>query len=284
MKKESVGKTLFVSTALCAVCSVLVSSASVALRPIQDKNRLLDRQKNILQTAGLFEGGKANAKEISALFKNNIESHVVDFKTDRIDESVDPSTYEPRKAALDSKSNIQLKKDQDLASIGAIAEKGLIYYVLDGDNIDQVILPVHGKGLWSTMYGFISLKDDLRTIQGMTFYEHGETPGLGGEIDNPKWKQKFEGKLAYDKDWNPSIEVIKGQVDNNTSDPEYKVDGLAGATITSRGVSQLLEFWLGRDGYGPFLRSLEIKKEEASVADAPGVDEVITGKGGTDRG
>jgi len=129
----------------------------------------------------------------------------------------------------------------------------VIYKVLDDGEISKLILPIYGKGLWSTMYGFIALDRDLCTIKGFTFYEHGETPGLGGEVDNPRWKKSWLGKQAFDENGNCRIHVIKGKVDMNDTNAIYKVDGLSGSTLTTRGVDQTVRFWLGDWGYKPFL-------------------------------
>ena len=126
----------------------------------------------------------------------------------------------------------------------------------DGEQLQQLILPVHGKGLWSTMYGFVSLASDLTTVRGFSFYEHGETPGLGGEIDNPNWKQQWQGKRIYGENGELRIEVVKGTVDKNDPNAVFKADGLAGSTLTARGVDNLLKYWLGEDGYQPFLERL----------------------------
>ena len=123
---------------------------------------------------------------------------------------------------------------------------------MEGEEIRMLILPIEGKGLWSTMYGFIALAPDTTTIKGLTFYEHGETPGLGGEVDNPSWKALWKGRQAYDGEWNPEIEVIKGAAGPPEEDP-FRVDGLSGATLTCRGVSSTVQFWLSDDGFKPFL-------------------------------
>ncbi len=132
----------------------------------------------------------------------------------------------------------------------------VVYIVVEEGKTSKFILPIYGRGLWSTMYGFMALDRDLKTIRGFTFYEHGETPGLGGEVDNPRWKATWEGKRAFDDEWNLKIQVIKGRVDSSSSEAIYQVDGLSGSTITTRGVNNLVRFWLGEDGYGPFLKKL----------------------------
>jgi Na+-transporting NADH:ubiquinone oxidoreductase subunit C len=135
----------------------------------------------------------------------------------------------------------------------------LIYERVDGDDVVLLILPIEGKGLWSTLYGFLALAPDTKTIEGLTFYEHGETPGLGGEIDNPRWKGLWKDRVAFDDEGNPEIEVIKGAAGPPDTDP-HRVDGLSGATLTGRGVTHLIQFWLSNDGYGPFLEKFRAER------------------------
>jgi Na+-transporting NADH:ubiquinone oxidoreductase subunit C len=105
------------------------------------------------------------------------------------------------------------------------------------------------------LYGFVALESDANTIAGLGFYEHGETPGLGGEVDNPRWKALWEGKRAY-RDGQVAINVAKGAVNPQSSGANWQVDGLSGATLTSRGVSNLVQFWLGAEGFQPYLTNL----------------------------
>jgi Na+-transporting NADH:ubiquinone oxidoreductase subunit C len=146
----------------------------------------------------------------------------------------------------------------DFASVGRRAKYAPVFRVKreGGNGIEAVILPVHGYGLWSTLYGFLALDLDLNTIRGLTFYEHGETPGLGGEVDNPRWKHLWVGKKAFDENGDLRIAVIKGQVNPSAPAAKYEVDGISGATLTSRGVSNLIRFWLGDEGFGPYLDRL----------------------------
>ena len=120
----------------------------------------------------------------------------------------------------------------------------------EGDAIEKYVFPVRGKGLWSILKGFIAVEKDFQTIAGLTYYEHAETPGLGGEVDNKNWKAKWVGKAIYGADGDVDIAVIKGIADN---DNQYAVDGLSGATITSRGVTNMLQFWLGPEGFGTYI-------------------------------
>jgi len=254
MPNESVGRTVTVAIVVCVVCSIFVSTAAVTLKPIQDRNKVLDMQKNILIAAGLIEEGqKADYEE---LFKQ-IEARVIDLDTGDYVEDVSPEDFNPRKAAKDPAQSVVIPQKEDIAKIKRRSNYRVVYFYRDGGSLRRVILPVYGKGLWSTMYGLLALDADLNTIGSFGFYEHGETPGLGGEVDNKKWKKKWKGKQAFGPDGQPDIEVVKGTVDPDSPEIDYQVDGLSGATITARGVQNLLRFWLGDDGYGPFLERLK---------------------------
>ena len=252
MSRDSTGKVLTVAFLLCVVCSVLVSAAAVVLSDRQERNKLEEKRKNILQAAGIYETGIPVDDQFS-----NIQTRIVDLKTGKFSRDFDTDTFDSRTAARDAETNYLIPTGLDLAAIKTRSRYMDVYLLLDEDTLQQLILPVHGKGLWSTMYGFVSLGGDLSTVSGFAFYEHGETPGLGGEIDNPTWKKQWPGKRIYDESGNTRIEVLKGTVDKTSADAIYQADGLAGATLTARGVSNLLKYWLGEDGYKPFLAKLK---------------------------
>lgn len=252
MPKETVGKTFFVAFAVCVVFSVLVSGAAVYLRPVQELNKLLDKKRNILTAAGLYQPGA----DIDALF-GRIEARLVDLRTGAYVDGVDASTYDQRDAARDPQRSVEISAAVDRAGLKRRAAQAAVYLVRDGGRVTKVILPVHGKGLWSTMYGFIALDaGDVNTIRGLVFYEHGETPGLGGEVDNPAWQSLWDGKRAYGSDGEVRIALIKGQVDASRPGAVHQVDGLSGATITSRGVDGMLQYWLSQNGFGVYLNRL----------------------------
>ncbi|HSL17918.1 MAG TPA: Na(+)-translocating NADH-quinone reductase subunit C [Methylomirabilota bacterium] len=236
---------------VCLVCSILVSGATVVLRPAQALNKEIDRQKQVLSVAGLIEPGESlDATTVQERFDRFIVPRAVDLETGSYDESVDTLTYDQRKAAADPERS--RPADPNRAGVQRVPEIAVVYHkVVDGD-IQMLILPIRGKGLWSTLYGFLALSPDGVTIEGITFYEHGETPGLGGEVDNPAWKELWPGRLAYDEEGDVAIQVIKGHAGPPLEDP-HRVDGLSGATITARGVSHLVQFWLSEQGFGPYL-------------------------------
>ncbi|WP_049721940.1 Na(+)-translocating NADH-quinone reductase subunit C [Gilvimarinus polysaccharolyticus] len=252
---DSIKKTIIVTLLLCIVCSVVVSTAAVLLRPIQDVNKSLDFKRNILAAAGLLE--KTDKASVESLFESRVSTQVVDLATGKFTEAVEPANYDQRKASKDPSRSIDLNADEDIAKISRREEYALVYLIEGDAGLETLVLPVRGYGLWSTLYGFLALDSDLNTVRGLGFYEHGETPGLGGEVDNPAWKAQWEGKQAYDDAGEVELTVIKGKVDPQSKNADHQVDGLSGATLTSRGVANLIHFWLGEDGYKPFLTNLK---------------------------
>lgn len=261
LKKDSVLGTLTVALLICLVCAVVVATAAVMLRPIQEVNKLLDKQVNILMAAGLYEKGM----DVPQAFET-IERRFVDLDTGEYVQM--PESYDQRRAAKDPEQSIRLEGKEDIASIRRQAKVAEIYLAKDdNDELSKIILPIHGYGLWSTLYGFIALEPDGNTVAGLGFYEHAETPGLGGEVDNPKWKGIWPGKILFDEQGELAIQVIKGNVDGGASDAVHKVDGLAGATLTTNGVNNLVHFWLGESGFGPYLKALSKDAQVEPVED-----------------
>jgi len=248
---DSIKKTFGVATALCVVCAIVVSSAAVILRPAQQANKLLDLKTNILASAGLLKVGV----DVETQFEQ-ITTRIVDMETGRFTDAVDPATYDQRKASKDPALSVELTGDQDIAKIKRRANYSTVYIVEGEQGIEKIILPISGYGLWSTLYGFLALESDLQTVAGIGFYEHAETPGLGGEIDNPNWKASWVGKQAYNQG-EFAITVLKGRVDLDRAGSESQIDGLAGATLTTKGVDNLLKYWLGDQGFQPLISYLK---------------------------
>lgn len=254
-QKESTVRTLTVAVLVCLVCSVFVAGAAIALKPTQVENRLLDKQRSILAIAGLGEAGMSGAK-VKELFDSTITAKLVDLESGKFSDAFDPITFDPLKAAKDPKTSRALKGNEDIAGIKRQERYTTVYMVEKDGEIETLILPVRGYGLWSTLHGFIAVKGDLNTVVGMGFYQHGETPGLGGEVDNPKWTGQWPGKTLFDENGELAVQVVKGGVDPQSPKAVHQVDGLAGATLTGNGVDNLLKFWLGQNGFGPFIANL----------------------------
>jgi Na+-transporting NADH:ubiquinone oxidoreductase subunit C len=240
------------AAAVCGVCSIFVAMSAELLRDRQERNKLIDVQEKVLTLAGMMaEGESLSGEQVEALYAANIKPRVIDLESGRYTPDVDPASYDQRTASTDPDTS--KAAPENAAKVRRLPNHAVVYQVQpDGEAVQAVILPIQGQGLWSTLYGFISLADDANTIEGITFYEHGETPGLGGEVDNPRWKALWKGRKAYDAKGSVAIEVKKGRAGSPDEDP-YHVDGLSGATITSRGVSHTLDFWLGEDGFGDYL-------------------------------
>ncbi|MGB0901088.1 Na(+)-translocating NADH-quinone reductase subunit C [Halocynthiibacter sp.] len=245
---DSLSKTLFVAIAVCLVGSMIVSAAAVALRPLQEVNKLLDKQVNILQVAGLYEDGVDVAEAFG-----QFEPRVLELATGQFTDQFDAATFDDRAAGSDPELSIAL--DDDPASIGRQTRFVTAYLLRDENgDLDKVVLPLHGYGLWSTLYGFIALEANGNDIFGLQFYEHGETPGLGAEVDNPRWKALWVGKRLTDENGVLQISVTKAAP---AAGADYHVDALAGATLTTAGVHNLVRFWMGEAGYAPFLANLQ---------------------------
>ena len=252
---DSMGKILLVAISLCIVCSVVVSTVTVALRPQQEANKALEKKRNILLAAGLYR----EDADIDLLFEQ-VETRLVDLASGEYVEGVDATAYDQRAAARARDTGVDIPSEKDIAKIRRRSTGAPVYLVRDTMGIRSVILPIHGSGLYSTLYGFIALSRDGNTVQGMRVYEHGETPGLGGEVSNPAWLSTWQDKQVYDEEGEVRLAVIKGRVDRDSEEARYQVDGLAGATMTSRGVTNLVRYWLGEEGFGPFLAKIRTER------------------------
>lgn len=259
--QNRVGYIIMFATAVCVVCAVLVSSSAVVLKDRQLANQALDKQKNILYATGLASPEDVlTDADIQQRFET-VRAVVVDLQTNEVvdDAPIDIDTFSVQKAA--GSPDLGFVAPQNDAGISRLSKYQVVYHVLGGnESIQMVVIPIKGYGLWSTLYGFLALDSDTTTIRGITYYDQKETPGLGGEVENPRWKSAWQGRKAYDENWDPAITVIKGQAGPASSDP-YRVDGLSGATITSRGVSNMMKFWLGDNGMGPYLKAFRERQK-----------------------
>ena len=251
---ESISKTIGVAFCVCLICSLVVSFSAVSLRDLQNENKLNDKRIKILQAADIYNPDE----EIKDQFLK-LETKFVNFETGKLmDTYMDFSLeeYDPILATRDSNLSSKVPTSEDIAVIKNRENIGKIFILRNDDySINKLILPIRGYGLWGTLYGYISIENDFNTIAGIEFYDHKETPGLGAEVDNPKWKNLWTGKEIY-QNGEVSLSVIKGKVDNNDKDAQYEIDGLSGATITSRGVTNMIAYWFGESGYSKLFKEL----------------------------
>ncbi|PWW16145.1 MULTISPECIES: Na(+)-translocating NADH-quinone reductase subunit C [Pseudidiomarina] len=244
-KNESLGKTLFVVIALCLVCAIIVAGSAVGLKPLQQKNAALDMQRNVLDAAGLL----TPETNVIELFEQRVETRLFNLNTLEEVESVDgknATDYDPIASAKKAGLGTKLDKADDKAGIGSREDVAKVYFINDAQGeLETVVVFVRGYGLWGTMYGFMAVAPDMNTIKGINYYEHTETPGLGGEIQNPNWAASWQGKEIY-ADGEVALNVTK-----NVTDKAHDVDALSGATLTSNGVENTMQFWFSDKAYGP---------------------------------
>ncbi len=272
MRKNSFKNTLRVVLGVSLLCSLLVSATAILLQPKQRQNQRLDRIGNILAVAGLYESGI----DIEAVYRQNIVPQMIALDSgdvvdpEKFDETLNIEAFDIQTLTSDPRYSASVPPQYDKAKIKQRPQYMAVYRVETDRHLQKLILPIYGRGLWSTLYGFIALDKDLRTITGITFYEHKETPGLGGEVDNPQWKNSWKGKQAFDEQGRVIIEVVRGEVEPDSGDADHQVSGLSGATITSRGVNNLVRYWLGEHGYGPYLNALEQARKQKNLTDNNG--------------
>ncbi|WP_448548340.1 Na(+)-translocating NADH-quinone reductase subunit C [Thalassotalea fusca] len=243
--RESFGKTVGFVLAVCIVCATIVSFSAVQLKPLQVKNKLLDQQTKILEASGLLEKAGNN---IVPTFEKHVEARMIDLNSGEFVDG-DVVNFDERRNSRDM--NLSVKPESDIAGINRRSNTAVVYLVRnDAGQLDTVVFPIVGAGLWDLMYGYVGLEKDLNTVRSVIYSDHKETPGLGAEVLNPKWKALWPGKKMYDENNNVAIKIVKGGA---KAGDIHGVDGLSGATLTSVGVENTLVFWLGEEGYKPFI-------------------------------
>jgi Na+-transporting NADH:ubiquinone oxidoreductase subunit C len=250
--RESVIRTLLVAFLVSLACSSLVASAAVLLKPRQIANEVLDARRNIVDVAGLFDP----ESDVNELFAA-VEPRVIDLDSGSYRDDIDPAMFDPERARRDPEMSIVIPPDLDVARIGRRAKQALVYLVREDGEVARIILPVSGYGLWSTMYGFLALEPDGNTVADIVFYSHEETAGIGDFVGKPRWRELWRGKRAYDDEGALQLRVVKGRVSSDDPLADYHVDGVSGATLTGNGVTNLIRYWLGDHGYGPYLNKIQ---------------------------
>ena len=243
--KETPIKTIGFVLAVCLVCAALVSISAVGLKDKQVANKLLDQQTKILETAGLLD---VAGDDIVATFNKYVDSKMIDLDSGDFIEG-NPELFDERRNSRDATKSD--KPENDMAGINRRSHNAVIYLVRDdAGSVKTVVLPIVGSGLWDLMYGYVGLESDLNTVRSVVYSDHKETPGLGAEVMNPKWKALWPGKKIYDQNGVAKVRLVKGGV---KAGDVHGVDALSGATLTSNGVTRTLQFWFGEEGYAPFI-------------------------------
>jgi len=225
LPNDNLAKTLGVAFLVALICSLLVSITAVALKPLRDANRLADSAAHITGMLEILGAGLP-------------DTHFVDLATGAYVDH-DPGT------------RTDLPEERDLAGLGSREDVATVFELRDGGKLKLVILPVRGTGYQSTLKGYLALEADLNTVAALSFYAQEETPGLGARIAESAWQALWPGKRLADAEDVIRIEVVKG-----AGAGVHQVDGISGATRTGTGITNLMRFWLGPDGYGPYLQRL----------------------------
>ena len=253
MNKDAL-RSLSVLVGVAVVCSILVSLSTTTLRPIRERNEALQRYRNVVSLTGLVEAGADDEQVLEVV--EQLDARVVELNTGAFADDLDPDDINARSAASDESRSTQIPPNADLARLGRRSNHEVLYLVWDDGALSRVIFPISGQGMWSTLYGFIALESDLNTIADGSFYEQTETAGLGDQIEDPTWQAQWRGRKIFGETGDVQFRVSGGVVSPSSAAAAFEVDGLTGATITGAGVTNLVRYWFGPHGYGPFLAQL----------------------------
>lgn len=246
---ESRPKTVLSAFVISIVCAVLVSSATVVLRPIQAANRAAEEEARV----DALVRGIPGMSDMLSESGGSLSTVVVDLERGRAASDVTPASL---LSALAETSNwTSLEPERDLAGIGARPDYAQVFLLRDDDRISLLLLPIAGQGYNGRIEAVLALRGDMNTIAGVTITRHSETPGLGARIEEGAWQASFPGRQIFDGEGAVRFSVARG-----TASSIHEVDGITGATRTSNAITQIVRFWLGPDGYGPLITA--IKREE----------------------
>lgn len=247
-------KTLGIALMVAIACGLTVSVVAVTLRPVQQANIEQQRQARMTTMLSSLPGIGEILAEVGA---DAVETRVVDLDSGLIDDDIDPATFDQTAAAADPENSISLGRREDLAGIGRRENHALVHMLRREGELALVVLPVRANGYQSTIRAYLALEPDLNTVAALTIYEQGETPGLGARIADAPFQAQWTGKQVFGADGDPVIEVVG----SGASGP-HQVDGISGATVTSYAVSDMVQFWTGPRGFGPFLSAMRQGESE----------------------
>jgi Na+-transporting NADH:ubiquinone oxidoreductase subunit C len=239
-----------VTLLVCTFCSALIATSVTLLRPYREAHREHQRAARIHE---IIAGVPGLAELVGSA--GRIEARLVELESGAYAEDGDPAGFDLQAAGRDPERSVALPPERDIAGIGRRPLRAPVFLVREQGRLRLLVLPVYGAGYVSTLYGYLALDGDLNTIRGLSFYEHRETPGLGSEIDAPRWREQWSGKAVRDPQGRLRIEVVQDAKPSG-EEARYQVDGISGATRTGAGITRLLHFWLGPEGFGPYLERL----------------------------
>lgn len=242
------GKILGVAILVALVCAIVVSMTAIILKPLQDANFAALHSARMAAMLDTLPGMRDLMEQLGV---DTLETRLVDLNTGTFATNSDAAAFDPVAATSDPAQSIALAAEIDIAGLRRRANLAPVHLLEREGEVLLVVLPVSGAGYQSTLRAMLALEPDLRTIAALTITQHGETPGLGARIEDPAWQALWAGTEAVDAAGNIIVTVVRGQA----TEP-FEIDGITGATISSNGVANMVRFWLGDAGFGPFLERL----------------------------
>ncbi len=243
--------TLAFAFAVCAGCALLVSASVVVLRPFQHANQRAAREARM---RALVEGIPGLAAWATGSEGATLELRAVELASGGYSTDADAEALLLAEGTAEEGEVLAPAKDP--AGVGRMPEVAPVFELRQGNRLQSVILPVRGRGYVSQIRGYLAVAADGDTILGLTISEHGETPGLGAEIERPEWQQRWQGKRLRDEAGQVRIRVVRDAAAAGSPEAVYEVQGISGATRTGDGVGELVRFWVGPAGFGPYLERL----------------------------
>lgn len=241
-------KVFGVALLTALVSAVLVSVASVALKPMQEAHLEAERAARMAEMLDRLPGLGDLMAELDV---DALESRLIDLSSGRFVDEPAFEAFDLRVAEADPEQSVDIPPEQDIAGLGRRSMLAPVHFLARDGAVEVIVLPVSGKGYQSTLRAWLTLEADLKTIAALSIVEQGETPGLGARVETPEWQNLWAGKELVDETGAIVIEVVRG-----TASGPHQVDAISGATVTSNGVASMLRYWLGDHGYGPLLDRL----------------------------
>lgn len=229
-------------------CAAVVSAASILLEPRQMAHLESERAARM---ASMLDTLPAMAEVLAESGADSLTTYLVDLSTGQIAHGQSPDTYDTIAAAADPATAISIPPEFDVAGLRQRAPMAQVHVLERNGQVELVVLPISGTGYQSRIEALLALEADLRTVAALTITAQAETAGLGSRIENPEWQALWPGREVADDSGAIVITVVRGQANS-----PYEVDGISGATRTGNGVTNMLRYWLGEHGFGPFLDQL----------------------------
>ncbi len=259
MDNESPAKAILVVTVTALLCSILVSSAAVFLQPLQKAYADIERIRYLVQLSGLVDSDADLSEFAIVSAYQDVTPRLIDLETGSFDQNLDPQSFEDPDTADELQQLVSIPAELDSARLELRPRWISVYQVETDSALPRLIFPIYGQGMWSTIYGYLALEGDLNTIADVVFYEHEETAGIGDQIQRPAWLVGWRGKKLYDEQGQLQFDI--GSIDVDSPEYDYRVDGIAGATVTVDGVADLVRYWFGPHGYAPFISRFDAGQE-----------------------